>query len=109
MFAHYADVLGRQRFAFSRVSQNKRPRLIFNDRILKYIIQLITQLTAEDGHCAFLIARLNSNPSEEGKKRGFAFHRVQTDRSGHLLIQSLENFHTQKAPLSRYHSPNHGV
>lgn len=31
---------------------------------------LMTQLPAVDGHCAFLIARLNSNPSwEEGKKK----------------------------------------
>lgn len=31
---------------------------------------LRTQLPAVDGHCAFLIARLNSNPSwEEGKKK----------------------------------------
>lgn len=42
---------------------------------------LMTQLPAVDGHCAFLIARLNSNPSWEegeekkGKKRK-AIHRL---------------------------------
>lgn len=44
-----------------------------------------------DGHCAFLIARLNSNPSWEeggGGGGGFAGHRVQTDRSGLLLIHT---------------------
>lgn len=56
---------------------------------------LMTQLPAVDGHCAFLIARLNSNPSwEEGKKK--VIHRLQTDRSGHLLNQPLEHFHAHK-------------
>ena len=31
-------------------------------------MKLITQLPVVDGHCAFLIARLNSNLSWEGEK-----------------------------------------
>lgn len=42
---------------------------------------LMTQLPAVDGHCAFLIACLNSNPSrEEGeekkKEKGKDIHRL---------------------------------
>lgn len=83
MFVHYADVVYWHHWGLEGVGKtgDRDEYLIHSTLRRQCTIMLMTQLPAVDGHCAFLIARLNSNPSREkgegGKKeKRKAIHRL---------------------------------